>query len=128
MRPSPLRKRVMSPEKLAAAAAAAPASSAANSTQYSISPYKNSDVENDEGSARKKHKREARWARREVLMPYLQTQQLHEADNVFGGPVGLTCNLHDVFDGYRPHKKKHAVRGSSASWSDMGGPVGAYKK
>ena len=120
VRPSPLRKRA-SPEPPSKQVAAA------NTTQYSISPYKPSDSENDDSSARKKGKREARWARREALMPMLQTQRLQDADDVFGGPVGLTCNLHEIFDGYKP-KKKHAVRGSSAAWSDMGGTQSLLKK
>lgn len=111
LRPSPLRKRVLSPEK--------PEVQAVNTTQYSISPCKESDNEANEGSARKKGKREARWARREVLNQVLQQQRLQDADSVFGGPIGLTCTLSEVFEDYKP-RKKYQVRTSSAQWSDVG--------
>jgi hypothetical protein len=114
-RPSPLRKvgppnsnvspRMKSPE--------------ANVTQYSISPMKESDAE-DGGSAMKQpKKREAKWARSDALMASLREQSLDVADEVFGVPIGLTCNLADVFGGYKRKNTYTQPRTSSAQWSDV---------
>ena len=78
-----------------------------------------SDAEEEAPSARKRGKREARWAKKEALSAFLQTQRLLDADNVFGAPVGLTCNLGEVFPEYKP-RKKYQKRTSSAQWSDVG--------
>jgi hypothetical protein len=119
-RPSPVRKR------LAADHAGSPVAVAAvDTTQYSISPMKQSDVEgddDDDGSHRKAAKREAKWAKKDALRKLLEHQQELNADDIFGQHIGLTCNLGEIFVNYQPrNKKKFQMRTSSAQWS-MDGP------
>ncbi len=121
-RPSPLRKavnggppsnvspRIKSPE--------------ANATQYSISPMKESDAEDRASAAAQQKKREAKWAKKEALMASLQHQNLDLAEQVFGVPIGLTCNLAEVFGGYKRKNTYTQPRTSSAQWSDI--PKGPF--
>jgi hypothetical protein len=45
------------------------------------------------------------------------------ADDVFGAQAGVTCNLDEVFDNYKP-RQKYRNRTSSAQWSDVGAGLG----
>lgn len=118
-RPSPLKKALLQYQHQQQHAASPPVSDA-STTQYSISPCKESGVDGDVVVEKQKVlKREAKWAKRDMLHQALVQQQSVDADDVFGAQVGLTCNLTDVFENYRP-RKKYQARSSSAQWSDAG--------
>jgi len=121
-RPSPLRKAAGPNSNVSPRLVKSPE---ANLTQYSISPMKESDAEEQSSAAKQAKKREAKWAKSDALMAALRLQNLEVADEVFGVPIGLTCNLSEVFEGYkRKPVYSSQARSSSAQWSDV--PKGPF--
>jgi len=83
---------------------------------YVISPYRESDSEEDSEDDSRPKKHQPRWARGNELKEALHRQVGLDPDRIFNSKVS-TCPLDEVFAVVCPVKrKKYLKRGSSGNW------------